>query len=90
VQLLASREYPAIDAETLVEFRGHERLFRGADGSYLLHLSSEGQLVAEERIAWLSSRDALSWLNEEPDQYGSLWEIAQVVTGIGICRSGGR
>jgi hypothetical protein len=55
VQLLASREYPAIDAETLVEFRGHERLFRGADGSYLLHLSSEGQLVAEERIAWLSA-----------------------------------
>jgi hypothetical protein len=43
VQLLAFREYPAIDAQTLVEFTGHERLFRGADGSFLLHMSSDGQ-----------------------------------------------
>jgi hypothetical protein len=84
VQLLAFREYPAIDAQTLVEFSGHERLFRGADGSFLLHMSSEGQTLAEERIVWLSVRDAISWLNEEPDQYGSLWEIAQVVPAVGM------
>jgi hypothetical protein len=35
MQLLAFREYPAIDAQTLVEFTGHERLFRGPDGSFL-------------------------------------------------------
>jgi hypothetical protein len=41
-------------------------------------MSSEVQSVAEERIVWLSVRDAISWLNEEPDQYGSLWEFAAV------------
>jgi hypothetical protein len=82
VQLLALREYPVIDAQTLVEFTGHERLFRGADGSFLLHISSEGQSVAEERIVWLSLRAAISWLNEEPDQYGSLWEFAQAVPTV--------
>jgi hypothetical protein len=56
MQLLAFREYPAIDAQTLVEFIGHEPLFREADGSFLLHMSSEGQPVTEERIVWLSAR----------------------------------
>jgi hypothetical protein len=79
MQLLAFREYPAIDARTLVECKGHERLFRAADGSFLLHMSSEGQPVVEERVMWLSVRDAMSWLNEEPDQYGSLWEFAEAV-----------
>jgi hypothetical protein len=88
VQFLAFREYPAIDAQTLVEFTGHERLFRGADGSFLLHMSSEGQPMAEERIVWLSARDAISWLNEEPDHYGSLWEIAQAVPAAGIRHPG--
>jgi hypothetical protein len=79
MQLLAFREYPAIDAQTLVEFTGHERLFRGPDGSFLLHMSSEGQPVVEERVIWLSVRDAISWLNEEPDQHGSLLEFAEAV-----------
>ena len=83
VQLLAFREYPAIDAQTLVEFTGHERLFRGADGSFLLHMSSDGQPIAEERVIWLSGRAAISWLNEEPDEYGSLWEFAEVVPAVG-------
>jgi hypothetical protein len=82
MQLLGFREYPAIDADTLVEFTGHERLFRGADGSLLLHMSSEGQPVAEERILWLSVRDAISWLNDEPDQFGSFWEFAEVVPAV--------
>ena len=56
MQLLAFREYPAIDAQTLVEFIAHEPLFREADGSFLLHMSSEGQPVTEERIVWLSAR----------------------------------
>ena len=76
---LAFREYPAIDAQTLLEFKRHERLFRGPDESFLLHMSSEGQPVVEERVMWLSVRDAMSGLNEEPDQYGSLWEFAEAV-----------
>jgi hypothetical protein len=88
MQLLAFREYPAIDAQTLVEFRGHERLFRGADGSFLLHMSSEGQPVVEERTIWLSARDAISWLNEEPDHDGSLWEFADVVPAVNVASQG--
>ena len=76
MQLLASRDYPVIDVQTMDEFIGHERLFRAADGAFLLHLSSEGKLGAEERIIWLTVRDAISWLNETPDEFGSLWDYA--------------
>jgi hypothetical protein len=76
MQLLASRDYPVIDHQTVGEFIGHERLFRMADGAFLLHMSSEGKLEAEERVIWLTARDALSWLNEAPDQFGSFWESA--------------
>ena len=88
MQLLAFREYPAIDAQTLVEFTGHERLFRGPDGSFLLHMSSEGQPVLEERTIWLAARDAISWLNEEPDHYGSFWEFADVVPVVNVASQG--
>jgi hypothetical protein len=88
MQLLAFREYPAIDVDTLVEFTGHERLFRGPDGSFLLHISSEGRPVAEERVLWLSMRDTISWLNEEPDHYGSLWELAEIVPAVSVATQG--
>jgi hypothetical protein len=88
MHLLAYREYPAINAQTLVEFSGHERLFRGADGSFLLHMSSEGQPLAEESIVWLSAREAISWLNEEPDNYGALWEFAEVVPAVCVAAQG--
>jgi hypothetical protein len=77
VQLLACREYPVIDYQTLVEFIGHERLFRGADGSFLLHMSSERK-ETEDRIICLAARDAISWLNETPDEFGSLWEFGEL------------
>ena len=79
MQLLASREYPVIDYQTMAEFIGHERLFRMANGQFLLHMSSEGKLEAEEHIIWLSVRDALSWLNEAPEQFGSFWEFVESV-----------
>jgi hypothetical protein len=50
------------------EFQGCERLFRAAEGEFLLHMSSDGKLDAEERIIWLTVRDAISWLNEAPGQ----------------------
>jgi hypothetical protein len=78
MQLLASRDYPVIDYQTMEEFIGYERLFRASDGAFLLHMSSEGKLQAEERILWLSVREALSWLNEAPEQFGSFWECALV------------
>jgi hypothetical protein len=39
-------------------------------------MSSKGKLEAEERIVWLTVRDAISWVNEAPDEFGSLWECA--------------
>ena len=79
MQLLASREYPVIDYQTMIEFVGHEWLFRSLDGEFVLHLSSEGKPQAEQRISWLTARDAISWLNEAPDEFGSFWESADVV-----------
>jgi hypothetical protein len=77
LHLLASREYPLVDYQTMADYLGCERLFRTANGAFLLHMSSEGEPSVEERIIRLSTRDALSWLNEEPDQFGSYWEFAK-------------
>jgi hypothetical protein len=76
MQMLARREYPVIDCQTMVEFVGHERLFRSSEGEFLLHMSSEGKLQAEERISWLTARDAMFWLNEASDEFGSFWDSA--------------
>jgi hypothetical protein len=81
MQLLASRDHPVIDYQTMDEFIGHERLFRATDGEFLLHMSSAGKLEAEERIIWLTVRDAISWLNEAPDEFGSFWECAMASSG---------
>ena len=76
MQLLSSRNYPVIDCQTLAEFVGHERLFRAPHGAFLLHMSSDGKLDGEERVIWLTVRDAISWLNDAPDEFGSFWEYA--------------
>jgi hypothetical protein len=34
MHLLASREYPVIDYQTLAEFTGRERLFRAVNGAF--------------------------------------------------------
>ena len=80
MQLLVSRDYAVIDYQTMSEFIGRERLFRANDGAFLLHMSSEGTLEAQERLVWLTVRDAISWLNEAPDEFGSFWECARVST----------
>jgi hypothetical protein len=79
MHLLASREYPVIDYQTMNQFVGSDRLFRTSEGTFLLHMSSEGTLGAEERVIWLTFRDAILWLNEAPNQFGSFWENAEVV-----------
>jgi hypothetical protein len=45
----------------------------------MLHMSSDGALGAEERVIWLTFRDAILWLNEAPNQFGCFWENAEVV-----------
>ena len=82
MQLLTSRDYPVIDYQTMAEFIGEERLFRAPDGSFLLHMSSKGNREKQERIAWLTVRDAITWLNEAPDQFGSFWEFGENVSVV--------
>jgi hypothetical protein len=80
MQLLASRGHAVIDYQTMDEFIGYERLFRATDGVFLLHMSSDRKLEAQERIIRLTVRDAISWLNDAPDEFGSFWEYAVDVT----------
>jgi hypothetical protein len=75
---LASREYPVVDYQTMAELVGHERLFRTTNGVFWLHMSSDGKAGTEERIIRLTARDAITWLNEAPEQFGSFWEFAAV------------
>ena len=84
MKLLASREFPVIDYQTLAEFIGHERLFRMPNGQLLLHMSSAGNSQPEERVIWVSLRDAMTWLNEPPEKYGSFWDEDGIATAQSI------
>jgi hypothetical protein len=84
MKLLASREYSVIDYQTLAEFIGHERLFRMPNGQLLLHMTSERNPEADERVIWLNLRDAMTWLNEPPEQYGSFWDEDEMGTARSI------
>lgn len=77
MQLMVSRSYPVIDAQTLAEYVARDALFRTADGSYLLYMASGRQVESEERILFLDCRDALLWLNETPDARGSYWHLGE-------------
>ena len=77
MQLMVSRSYPVIDAQTLGEYATRDALFRAADGSYFLYMTSRGRVEGEERILFLDCRDALLWLNETPDALGSYWRFAE-------------
>jgi hypothetical protein len=77
MQLMVSRNYHVIDAQTLAEHVARDALFRTTDGSYLLYMASGQQVESEERILFLNCRDALIWLNEAPDARGSYWHFAE-------------
>jgi hypothetical protein len=79
MQLMVSRSYPAIDAQTLAGHVARDALFRIADGSYLLYMASGRHVESEERILFLDCRDALLWLNETPDAHASYWHLAESV-----------
>lgn len=78
LHLLTTREYPVVDYQTMSEYLGYERLFRAANGAFVLHMSSKGMSSTEERIIRLTARDALSWLNHQSDEFGSYWELAKI------------
>ena len=77
MQLVVSRSYPAIDAETLTEYSAREVLFRTEDGSFLLYMAPYGGRDCEEYLLVLNCRDALIWLNEPTHAPGSYWRSVQ-------------
>ena len=77
MQLMVSRSYPVIDAQTLAEYVTRDALFRAADGSYFLYMASKDRVEGEERVLFLDCRGALLWLNEAPDALGSYWHSAE-------------
>ena len=77
MQLLLSRSYPAVDAQTLTEYLARATLLRTDDGSFVLYMTSKEQTGGEERVLFLHCRDALVWLNESPDALGSYWHFAE-------------
>ncbi len=73
MELICSRTIPILDAESLQPCEGREALFRDGHG-FLLYLSKESPSAsAEERLLRLATREALVWLNEEPQDQGSFW-----------------
>src|SRR3981189_1108061 len=82
MQLMVSRSYPAIDAETLTEYSAREALFRCDDGSFLLYMNSERQRASEERILKLDCREALIWLNAATEACGPFWHFAETESGL--------
>lgn len=75
MQLIASRICPFIDSRSLEERNAREVLFRQQDGGFILYLSDSDRLIgAEERLIRLNGRDALIWINEGAENFGSFWE----------------
>ena len=76
MRLVVSRNYPAINTDTLTEYSAREALFRADDGSFLLYMTSEG-LDCKESVLALDCRDALIWLSEPTYVPGSFWHSVQ-------------
>ena len=73
MELLVSRTYSFIDIQSFVEHQARDSLFRTADGTFLLHLSSSDRPIDDERLIWIDCRAALIWINATPDEFGSEW-----------------
>ena len=74
MQLVSSRAIPFIDSQSLASRQGREALFRANDGRFVLYLADDSHSsTAEERVVFLDLREALIWLNEPAEQFGSFW-----------------
>jgi hypothetical protein len=73
MELLVSRTYPFIESESLVEHLARDSLFRMADGTFLLHLSTRDMPADDDRIIRLDCRTALLWINAPPEEFGLEW-----------------
>ena len=73
MQLIESRIYPFLCAQTLAERQARDSLFRIGENEFLLHMTSAAD-TEEDRLVWLDSRAALLWINQTTDEYGTNWE----------------
>jgi hypothetical protein len=72
MQMVHSRKFEFIDADTLTECTVRELLFRTKNG-FLLYLTDGCSIgSAEERTAFLEAREALLWLNAKEPSCGWL------------------
>lgn len=77
MQMVASRTYLFIDSDTLETVQACEALLRDEDGSFVLYMVDWDENVAlnrNERLVHLDCRQAIVWINEAPENYGSFWE----------------
>ena len=73
IKMICSRTVPFFDADTLAVREAREALFRDRQG-FVLYLSKEvSSAPKEERILRVGVREALLWLNEDPQDQGSFW-----------------
>ena len=76
MQLMVSRSYPLIEAQTRAEYVARDALFRPADGSFFA-IHGRGRQLIPKSESFLDSRDALDWLNEMPDARGHIGSSAK-------------
>jgi hypothetical protein len=73
MQLISSRTISYIDSQTLDVGEAQEMLFRN-DCSFVLYLSAGDMTPSgKERVISLELREALIWLNENPQDWGAFW-----------------
>jgi hypothetical protein len=71
MQLLASRSYQFLDADSLEERSAQDRLFRCSDGDFVLYMTAAEE---EDRVVRLDTRAALAWINAPPEDFGLEWQ----------------
>jgi hypothetical protein len=71
LQYLASRSYPFLDPESFEEGVACDTLFRFGENEFLLHMVGAQD---DDRLVWLDSRAALTWLNATPEEFGLEWQ----------------
>jgi hypothetical protein len=75
MRLIARRRYSFVDAETLIERQALDTLFRFGEQSFLLHITpGEGD---DDQLVWLDSREALLWINQTTDEFGTNFRPAE-------------
>ena len=74
MQMVSSRIIPFLDSRSLATRQAREALFYDEGNGFILYLSDGlASSVTEERLIRLEMREALLWLNEDPEDSGTFW-----------------